>query len=443
MASSIDPPSEAAASADACSICLQDLERRGGRPIINPGCGHELHLACFHQLLQANPAAACPVCRKPLGAGVPSQGLPQTFVRNVAPVAPPPLQAPQQMAMPRLFQGPQQIRSFGYGNRARTLDHERDFADTLPSTHDPALDDPVAPAPDAHRPAGTYDYSQIVRLKLDAESDPVTAEATKLTTMVSLTVGPDPNESEDRNAIDLVVVVDKSGSMSGSKITQVKDTLRYILETLSPLDRVSIVLFDFTAKMLCGLKRLTPSGKAELGLLINRIDAGGGTTIAGGLSLALDVVEKRLQKNSSSAILLLSDGQDSPGSGGAVSPYERLKQRAQLASSPVFSYGIGNDHDANCLTTLACQGGTFTFVDNMEMVRSAFAGAIGALKGIAVKDCLLTLKLPAQLGGTFSKVLSGYPVERQDATTVVVKFADAYYEEERCVECCNDTGFQC
>jgi hypothetical protein len=201
---------------------------------------------------------------------------------------------------------------------------------------------------------------------------------------------------------------------------------------MSPDDRISIILFNDDARVLCGLKRLTPAGQTSVGLLIDQIEADGGTTIAGGLGIALDVIEKRTQKNKSCAVLLLSDGQDQYQSrSSGLSPYESLKRRAESHSCPVFTFGIGADHDAACLSILACSGGAFTFVDTMDMVRGAFAGAVGALKGIAVKECRVSLEVPS--GCRISEVISGYPVESRTSGRVVVCFNDAYYEEERLV----------
>lgn len=441
----MDEPSCESSELACCAVPAPSFFQLNTQPPFsssNPGCGHELHLSCFTKLMANNPSAKCPTCRQKLGAHM-----------SVAPgavVAGPPASTPSGplpaiTGVPNFMfnvtgsggAGPQPALQsyppFNYTPRRRNYG----FFGTLPTEYNPAGDDPVEPAmagPSSSRQAGqSYDYSRIVTLKLDPETDPVTAAATKVTAMLSMNIGADPNESEDRNAIDMVLCVDKSGSMSGHKMQHVKDTLRYILDALSPEDRISIVLFNDEARILCGLKRLSVQGKQEIARLIESVDADGGTTIAGGLDLALNIIQGRQQKNKSSAVLLLSDGQDMLQSrrGAGLSPYERLKERAQTLSCPVFTFGIGADHDANCLTTLSAQGGTFTFVDTMQMVIGAFAGAVGALKGIAIKDCTLTLEVPRRNGFRIAEVLSGYPVESRTENKAVIKFSDAYYEEER------------
>lgn len=48
--------------------------------------------------------------------------------------------------------------------------------------------------------------------------------------------------------IDLVCVVDQSGSMNGDKIELLKNTLKYIIEQMGTLDRLSIITFNSTAQ---------------------------------------------------------------------------------------------------------------------------------------------------------------------------------------------------
>jgi uncharacterized protein with von Willebrand factor type A (vWA) domain len=63
--------------------------------------------------------------------------------------------------------------------------------------------------------------------------------------------------SLSRAPIDLVCVVDQSGSMSGEKMALLKQTLVYITEQLHDLDRLAIISFDTTAyDRSHGLKRM-------------------------------------------------------------------------------------------------------------------------------------------------------------------------------------------
>lgn len=64
--------------------------------------------------------------------------------------------------------------------------------------------------------------------------------------------------SSSRVPIDLICVVDQSGSMAGEKLALLKQTLIYIVEQMSELDRLAIVSFNTDAfDRSHGLKRMT------------------------------------------------------------------------------------------------------------------------------------------------------------------------------------------
>jgi len=58
-----------------------------------------------------------------------------------------------------------------------------------------------------------------------------------------------PKEGEIRAPIDLVCVIDKSGSMGGEKIRLVKESLLFMIDQLKSGDRLSIVSFDSSVKV--------------------------------------------------------------------------------------------------------------------------------------------------------------------------------------------------
>ena len=60
-----------------------------------------------------------------------------------------------------------------------------------------------------------------------------------------------------RTSVDLICVLDVSGSMSGEKITLLKETMKFLIETLTPCDRLCIITFNNRAKRVCPLKPVT------------------------------------------------------------------------------------------------------------------------------------------------------------------------------------------
>ena len=120
--------------------------------------------------------------------------------------------------------------------------------------------------------------------------------------------------------------------------------MRFLLETLTPADRLSIITFNSYPTRLCGLKAVNPENLVTLNHHISSIHAGGGTNIDSGLELGLKTIRDRKQANEVTSIFLLSDGQDR----GAEHTFrERLKkeENQNLNVFSIHSFGFGNDHD--------------------------------------------------------------------------------------------------
>merc|ERR1719379_1583311 len=170
-------------------------------------------------------------------------------------------------------------------------------------------------------------------------------------------------DSDARQPMDIICVLDVSSSMSGDKIRQVQDATRFIIEQAMPGDRVGIVEFNSTARRVLRLRRMDAEGKNDANVATLRLRAQGGTSIASGLSTALQCMEQRRQRNKVSVMLLLTDGQDH----STRSQIPMLVERAAAARCGLYCFGFGADHDAALLSQLAEQVHTpFTFVEDTE-----------------------------------------------------------------------------
>jgi len=147
-----------------------------------------------------------------------------------------------------------------------------------------------------------------------------------------------------RTSVDLICVIDVSGSMSGEKIELVRETLRFLIETLTPSDRLSLITFNSGGNRICPLRTVTQENMVGFSANINGLIASGGTNIMSGLSLALKTIRDRKTPNKVTSIFLLSDGQDK---GAEEQLREALKkpENAELGVFSIHSFGFGTDHD--------------------------------------------------------------------------------------------------
>ncbi|EQC26458.1 hypothetical protein SDRG_15703 [Saprolegnia diclina VS20] len=155
--------------------------------------------------------------------------------------------------------------------------------------------------------------SKALSVSSAAEHKQIASAETAATTFVNCHIVAPPCEESDRKPIDLVVVLDRSGSMSGSKLDLCKQTLDFLAHELSPHDRVSLVTYDTYVTTNLRLTKMTPAGKALLASKVQGVHAGSCTNLSGGLLAGLEEVQSSSRPDSGEpnpvqSVLLLTDG---------------------------------------------------------------------------------------------------------------------------------------
>ncbi|GJN20798.1 hypothetical protein PR202_gb08220 [Eleusine coracana subsp. coracana] len=245
-----------------------------------------------------------------------------------------------------------------------------------------------------------------------------------------------------RAPLDLVTVLDVSGSMVGTKLALLKQGMEFVIDNLGPRDRLCVISFSSGACRLMRLARMSDAGKALARRAVGSLAAGGGTNIGEALRKAAKVVDDRVHSNAVASVVLLSDGQDTytaPSRPGRHADYDALvppsleRTSAGRGAAPVHTFGLGADHDAAAMHTVAeATGGTFSFVEEEAAIQDAFAQCIGGLLSVAVQDLRVDVEC-AHPGVRVSAVRSGNYTSRVDvdgrATSVDV--GELYADEER------------
>jgi len=158
--------------------------------------------------------------------------------------------------------------------------------------------------------------------------------------------------AEKERVIDknLVLVLDSSGSMSGTKIRQAKDAARFVINHLEEGDRFSLVDFD-DGVTLFGEKLVpaTAANREKALKFIDEIQDSGGTNINDALLRAMGLLEPGGRPN---YILFLTDGLPTVGTTDVA---EILKNAAagNTAKGRLFVFGVGDDVNTELLDKLA------------------------------------------------------------------------------------------
>jgi uncharacterized protein YegL len=211
-----------------------------------------------------------------------------------------------------------------------------------------------------------------------------------------------PETEAPRVPADLVFVLDMSGSMAGSKMDMLKLTLRWLASDacLTPDDRVAVIAFDDAAWVEMPLRFMNSNGKATLSAVANGLRPRGGTDVAAGMEKATDMLAARRFVNASTAVLLLSDGEDHQA---------KLKCEPVMAAlapvATVRAVGLGEAHDAALLKHLAdAARGDYAFANEAKDVAPAIGAAVGAAT-TAVASRLKELQVVAHFSGGTEKVV--------------------------------------
>jgi Ca-activated chloride channel family protein len=193
-------------------------------------------------------------------------------------------------------------------------------------------------------------------------------------------------------ARDVVFVLDQSGSMSGLKIEEGRQTLVAALETLHATDRYSIITFSdgvtpFRSSLVAGDSSNLGTDRTKA----NAVSAVGSTNIDAALQEAfrqLNAVESgRLPM-----VVFMTDGLPTSG----VLAHDEIIERAMasnLREAPIHVVPIGLDADHTFLADLALRsGGAFVDVGAPDALMSDHLGRLmQVIAGAVVKDPVLTV----------------------------------------------------
>ena len=154
-------------------------------------------------------------------------------------------------------------------------------------------------------------------------------------------------ELDEAVARDVVLVLDRSGSMEGDKMAQAIDAAEFVLDNLGPDDRFAVV--DFSRYIRVFDDELHPATDAGDGIdYVRDIHASGNTNISGALDRALEFLDGERP----STLVFLTDGLATVGIESADGILE-LAERSAPERTQVFAFGVGYDVDTLLLDALA------------------------------------------------------------------------------------------
>lgn len=230
-------------------------------------------------------------------------------------------------------------------------------------------------------------FSESLKLSLKTGNLAVSAGGGKA--YVLITVQATSANIQNRSPINLSLVLDRSGSMAGKKLSSVKQACIHGIEMLDEQqDRVSLVIYDDQ------VKTLYPNGpvrKKKLKSLIEKIDDRGSTDLNGGMQEGIAQALKQNNKQFVSRVLLLSDGLANEGE---TDP-EKIARNARLGYEKgltISTFGVGADYNENLMVAIARQGhGNYYFIESPRQINSIFEKEFASILSVVAKGIRLQL----------------------------------------------------
>lgn len=187
-----------------------------------------------------------------------------------------------------------------------------------------------------------------------------------------------------RTPLNLAVVLDKSGSMTGAKLEKTKQAAMQLVDRLAPNDIFSLVIFSDEAQVLVPAQKV--EDKDALKEKIESIEADGSTALYAGVKMGADQLHGFFSSKRINRVILLSDGLANVG---PSSPRQLRRLGSDLAEQgiSVTTIGVGDDYNEDLMAGLAeASDANYYYVNDTEKLPEIFAKELGEMLSVAARD---------------------------------------------------------
>src|SRR5688500_10980805 len=257
-------------------------------------------------------------------------------------------------------------------------------------------------------------------MRFQVETDRPLIANDSMTRYVLATIVAPEGAPRQRPPVNLGLVLDRSGSMSGEKIRLAKDAAVAAIRRLDARDRFSVVTYDDQIDIVVPSTAATPRAVADAVRAIMGIEARGSTDLCGGWLRGCEQVAIEPVRDAVTRVILLTDGL---ANCGVTNPDEIVAHAGELRRRGVSTttMGVGEDFDEHLLGRMADEGGGhFYYVQRDEQIPAYIETEVGESLEVTLRGAELHVG-PA--GVASIAPLAKFPT-RRDGNDWVIELGD-------------------
>jgi Ca-activated chloride channel family protein len=190
-------------------------------------------------------------------------------------------------------------------------------------------------------------------------------------TFVMLEVrGADAGSAKSAAPVNLSIVIDRSGSMKGSRMRNAQNAATAAVDRLHDGDVVSVVTFDTQTSVVVPPTSIGPGSRERAIADIRSITLGGDTCVSCGVEEGLAQLDRTSGRVN--RMIVLSDGDANHGVRD-VPGFRSIAERARGRGTSITTIGVDVDYNQKILAALAQESnGRHYFVENDDALERIF-----------------------------------------------------------------------